>query len=369
MAPTRSGGRVHWNCTDRCCRTRKVLAARLKVVKTASDTADTERKRVLTALADHTDERADRAAKLLRKRPVPLDEVLALVTGAGAAQSDVVPALRVLTQLDTPTIDEVEEGSRQLRAATGVAAETATAAIDLTGQRVELLRAALRFHDRGGDADCPVCEQGRLDADWASAAQDSIARSEELLAEYRSSALQLKVARSALTAMLQELSLAAEVPGVDLPALSTYNAAVAAAQQIPVGDDVLPAHAESTLTEVIAAAETLRAQAAAELEQRESAWAPVAAQLGGWVGLEEQAREVDGELKVVTAARKWVGDHAAAFRNMRLKPIAAKPATSGVNSARRATSTSSRSPWKARPRGARWFWKGRSTANPPRRCR
>ncbi|MED5812868.1 AAA family ATPase [Mycolicibacterium sp. 050232] len=309
---------------DALADTEKILTARHKTIKTASDAADAERRRVLNALAGHADERAERAAKLLRKRVVPLDDVRALATGAGETQSDVAPALRVLAQLETPNIDTVEEATRQLCAAAKAAADTATAAIDLTSQRVDLLRTALRFHDQGGDADCPVCAQGRLDADWATAAQDTIASSEELLDEYRATAQHLRTARSTLTTLIQELATAPEVPGIDLPGLSAYNVAVAAARKVPVGDDALAVHAESTLTEVIAAAESLRAQASDELARRESAWAPVAAQLGGWVGLEEQARTVDDELNAVAAAKKWVTEHAAAFRNARLKPIAAQ---------------------------------------------
>ncbi|WP_166902464.1 AAA family ATPase [Mycobacterium sp. DL440] len=309
---------------DALADTEKLLAARLKAIKTASDTADTERRRVLASLAEHTDERAGRADKLLRKRPVPLDDVRALATGAGGAQSDVAPALRALTLLEPPTLDSVDEAVGQLRAAITAAADSASAAIDLTSQRVELLRTALRFHDTGGDADCPVCAQGRLDEDWATAAQNSIAQSEELLDEYRSTAQQLKTTRSSLTTLIQGLTAAAAVPGVALPALDAYNDAVAAARKIPVGDDALAAHAESTLTEAIVAAESLRADAADELARRETAWAPLAAQLGGWVGLEEQARAVDDELTAVAAAKKWVNEHAAAFRNLRLKPIAAQ---------------------------------------------
>lgn len=309
---------------DALADTEKLLAARLKAIRTASDTADAERKRVQNALAGHADERAERAAKLLRKHRVPLDDVRALATGGGGAQTDVVPALRALSQLEAPTIDSVEETTRQLRIATKAAADSATAAIDLTSQRVDLLRTALRFHDQGGDADCPVCAQGRLDADWATAAQHSIAQSEELLDEYRATAQQLKSARSNLTTLIQGLTSAAEVPGVELAALGSYNGAVAVARKIPVGDDALAAHAESTLPEVIAAAESLRAEAADELSRRETAWAPLAAQLGGWVGLEEQARAVDDELNAVAKAKKWVNEHAAAFRNLRLKPIAAQ---------------------------------------------
>lgn len=299
------------------------LAARLKDIKTARDAADAERKRVLTELADHDDERADRATKLLRKRPVPVEEVLALATGAGESQSDVVPALRMLTQLETPTLDVVEVAVKRLRTAAQAAAAAATAMIDLADQRADLLRSALRFHDQAGDTDCPVCAQGRLDGEWAIAAQDSIALGETQLAEYRSTAQELKAARSALIALIQDLPVAA-LTGVELEALPAYNDAVAAAQQLPVSDDALASHAESTLAEVIAAAETLHAQAADELARREGAWAPVAAQLAGWVRLEEQARDIDDELKATTMAKKWVADHAAVFRNLRLKPIAAQ---------------------------------------------
>ncbi|MFN3002969.1 AAA family ATPase [Mycolicibacterium wolinskyi] len=301
----------------------KRLAARLKDIKAAREVADAERKRVLAELGNHTDERAARALKLLRKRPVPVDEVLALATGAGELQSDVVPALRALTQLETPTLDVVDAAVKRLRRAAQAAAGAATAMIDLADQRADLLRSALRFHDLAGDTECPVCAQGRLDDEWVAAAQESIARTEDQLAEYGSTAQELKAARSTLIALVQDLPVA-ELTGVELEALPVYNDAVAAARQIPVGDDALASHAESALSEVIAAAETLREQAADELARREGTWAPVAAQLAGWVRLEEQARDIDDELKATTAAKKWVGDHAAEFRNLRLKPIAAQ---------------------------------------------
>ena len=63
---------------------------------------------------------------------------------------------------------------------------------------------------------------------------------------------------------------------------------------------------------VAGAAETLRGQASDALQVRESAWAPLAAQLGGWVPLEEEARERDG-VKTMTAAKKWMTDHAGDF--------------------------------------------------------
>ncbi|ORV10004.1 recombinase RecF [Mycobacterium celatum] len=304
--------------------TEKWLAAKLKETKDTRSRADHERKRLLTVLAEHTDERAERASTLLRKRSVPTDEVLALATGAGDAQLQVVPVLRALTNLETPTLDEVEAATSRLRSAAQAAAHAATAVIDLADQRVELLQDALRFHDHAGDTECPVCGQGQLDADWAMRTRDFVARSQGELAEYRSATKELTAARSVATALLTGLRSADEISGVDLPAVPGYNRAVTAAKQVPADDNALADHLESKLTNVIAAAETLRAEADAALARRESAWAPLAAQLGGWVRLEEQARDLDSTVKTLTDAKKWVADHAGLFRNLRLKPIAAQ---------------------------------------------
>ena len=179
--------------------TEKLLAATLKDSKSTRDHADHERKRLLTILADDTDERAQRAIKLLQKRGVAIHDVLALVTGAGDGQLQVVPVLRAMTQLEAPAIEDIEGAATRLRSAVEAAATTATTIIDLTHQRVELLQAALRFHDHTGDAECPVCGQGQLDADWAVRTRDNIARSQDELAEYRSAAKELTAARSAAT--------------------------------------------------------------------------------------------------------------------------------------------------------------------------
>jgi len=304
--------------------TEKLLTATVKDIKSTRDRAEHERKRLLAVLAEHTDERAQHAIKLLQKRGVAIHDVLALVTGAGEGQLQVVPVLRALTQLETPAIEDIQGAATRLRSAVETAATTATTIIDLTHQRVELLQAALRFHDHAGDAECPVCGQGQLDAHWAVRTRHNIASSQDELAEYRSAAKELTAARSAATALLADLRSVSEVPTVDLPAVAEYNRAVASAQKVPTDDNALAAHLDSVSTTVVLAAERLRGEAADALACRESTWAPLAAQLGGWVRLEEEARELDSSVKTMTAAKKWVTDHAGSFRNLRLKPIAAQ---------------------------------------------
>lgn len=304
--------------------TEKWLASMLKETKSTRERADHERKRLLAVLAEHTEERAQRATTLLGKRQVAIEDVLALATGAGDPQLQVVPALRALADLETPTIEEIQATGTRLRTATQAAAETATAIVDLTHQRVELLEAALRFHDHAGDTECPVCGQGRLDTDWATRTRDTISTSQEALAEYRSATKELAAARTAATSLLTNLQTAEDIAGVELSALAPYNRAVGAAQEVPGDKGALAAHLESALTNVLGAAESLRAEAGEALSHRESTWAPLAAQLGAWVRVEEEARELDGTVKTMTAAKKWVTEQAGPFRNRRLKPIAAQ---------------------------------------------
>jgi recombinational DNA repair ATPase RecF len=304
--------------------TEKLLTSKLKDIKGTRDRADHERKRLMTVLGEHNDERSEHATALLKKRGVALEDVLGLVTGGADAQLQIAPALRALTQLEAPTLDEVDAVATSLRTAARAAVTSTTALIALTHQRVELLQAALRFHDDAGDTECPVCGRGQLDVDWASRTRDSIATSQDQLVEYRTASRELAAARSAATALLTDLQLVNEIPGVDLPAVAEYNSAVTAAEKAPTDDSALAAHLESALTTVVAAAETLHAQADDALARRENMWAPLAAQLGGWAQLEKEARESDSTVKTMTAAKKWVTDHGSPFRNVRLKPIAAQ---------------------------------------------
>lgn len=303
----------------------KWLADQLKSTQEHRARANDEGTRLLAVLADSDDERAEHAAKLLGKKGgAPLDEVLALATGSDDSALHVVPALRALTQLDTPTLDEIAAAAARLRAAAQAVIAASGDVVGSTSQRVDLLQAALRFHEHVGDGQCPVCGEGTLDDAWAEQTRETIASTEESLNEYRAATRELKQARTAAADRIARLRAVDEVPGVELAALAGYNEAVAAARQVPDGDADLAAHLESTLTDVAAAADALRTQAGEAAKARETAWAPIAAQLGAWVQLEEAARDFDGTIKTMKAAKKWMADHAEIFRNRRLEPIAAQ---------------------------------------------
>lgn len=302
----------------------KRLAADLKVAKEARDAADGERKQLMTALGVATDERADAVLKLLKKRPPALDEIIAIVTGAGTAELNMVPALRALSELPVPTIDEIDASAARLRSAVAGVQRTAVEAVALVDRRVGVLQSALDFHEYAGDADCPVCGGGRLDEGWAERTRTAVAAAESALAEYRSATSELKESQQSAAALANRFSRASAIPGVELPGLETYNATAGRAVEVPSDNIELADHLESTCVDAVGAAEALRAEAAAALSSREDTWAPLAAQVAAWVPNEQQARESDGVVKALTAAKKWVSDNGTEFRNLRLKPIAAQ---------------------------------------------
>ena len=101
--------------------------------------------------------------------------MLALATGSDDRGCRWRQRLRALTQLDIPTLEEIEVAATRLRAAGQVVAATTGNLVDSTRQRVDLLQAALRFHGHVGDSECPVCGEGRLDSEWAERTRDTIA--------------------------------------------------------------------------------------------------------------------------------------------------------------------------------------------------
>ncbi|BBX66584.1 AAA family ATPase [Mycolicibacterium psychrotolerans] len=305
--------------------TEKWLATELKTTKAIRGQADDERKRLLALLTDRDDERAARAAALLRRKGGDLDDVLALATGSDEAGQTVVGPLRALTHLQLPSPEDMDAAATRLRGAVQKLADAATNVADSTSLRVDLLTAALRFHEHVTTEDtCPVCGEGTLDTAWAARARSAIKDAEATLAEYRRATAELGGARTAARALLSRIAKIEPIPGIDLVELDAYNEAVTAALVVPDNDVELADHVESGLLAVADVGESLRVKAAEALQQRENEWAPLAAQLGAWVPIERQARALDAAVKALTLAKNWVTKHAAEFRNLRLEPVAAQ---------------------------------------------
>lgn len=302
----------------------KKLGADLKEAKEVRDTADVARKQAMAALSASGDERAAPLVKLLKKHVRPLDEIVAAVTGSGHIDREVIRPLEALTQMLPPQVDDIESCAARLRAAAEALRRSEHGVAALAAERADLLNSALAYHFRAGDAECPVCGDGRLDAGWAERARASVAESERSVTEYRAAVAELKTARTDADELVRRLQSAPVVPGVPLATLDAYNTAAERARLLPVDHQECASHLETALLDALGAVEALRDEAATALAEREDAWSPLAEQVAAWIPSERRAQQLDEQLKAITAARNWATKQGAEFRNLRLKPIAAQ---------------------------------------------
>jgi recombinational DNA repair ATPase RecF len=302
----------------------KKLGAVLKEAKAVRDAADVSRKQTMAALSASDDERATPLLKLLKKHVRPLDEIVAALTGSGHIDQEVIRPLEALTQMQPPQVDDIESCAAQLRAAAERLRRSEQGMAALTAERVDLLNSALEYHSRAGDADCPVCGDGRLDSAWADRARTSVVEGERSVTEYRAAAAAAKSARADAEALCGVLQSAPVVPSVALATLDAYNTAAERARSLPGDHQECASHLETVLLDAVGAAEALRDEATAALAEREDAWGPLAEQVAAWIPSERRAQQLDGQLKAITTARNWATKQGAEFRNLRLKPIAAQ---------------------------------------------
>ncbi|ANE81570.1 recombinase RecF [Mycobacterium adipatum] len=302
----------------------KKLAADLKDAKAVRDTADSVRKQAIAALSESDDERAAPLVKLLKKHIRPLDEIVAAVTGSGHIDREVIRPLETLSQIAGPQIADIERCATRLRTAAEALRRTEQDLAALTAERVDLLHSALDYHSRAGDTECPVCGEGRLDADWADRARTSVTEGERSVGEYRAALAEVKAARTDADTLAAQLPPAPAVPGVELAALDPYITAAERARTLPADHQACATHLETVLLDAVGAAEALRGESASALADREDAWAPLAEKVAAWIPAERRAQKLDDQFKAITAARNWATKQGAEFRNLRLKPIAAQ---------------------------------------------
>lgn len=301
----------------------KKLAADLKEAKQVRDAADEARKRAIAALSSSDDERAAGLVKMMKKHVRPLDEILAVVTGTNQAEQGVVSALRALAVMDVPASANIDLAVARLKAASEAMRGSELEMVALASQQVDLLNRALEYHSHAGDSDCPVCGEGRLDPLWAEAARTTVTQGEATVAAYRAATEELKTATAQVDEMLTTFDSVEAIVDADLPALPLFNSAVETLRGLPVNDD-RATDLQSALIDAAEAAELLKAEADQALRALEDAWAPLAAQVAAWIPAEQQSQNLADRFRAANAAKNWTNAQGTAFRNLRLKPIAAQ---------------------------------------------
>jgi energy-coupling factor transporter ATP-binding protein EcfA2 len=294
--------------------------------KRLSDEAKLALPPILERLATVEDERASISIEALSAKTWDLDAVEKAVIGTEEAdrEESQLAVLRQLVVLEAPDADEVRTAADGLRAAASALREMGGTEAAKARETAELLGAALTFHERHGDQDCPVCGQGSLDADWRAATGEEIGRLRQLAEQvdlaHRLMEESVKSARAHLLPVPAVLSSASGI-GLEVEGLLGAWKAWSAGASIEESE-ALAEHLLASLPPVAEGVEKLKARASRELQRREDVWRPIATDLAGWLDTAKRARSGEEVLKDLSAAEKWIRAASNDIRNERFAPIA-----------------------------------------------
>jgi ABC-type lipoprotein export system ATPase subunit len=284
-------------------------------------------KELLAGLPGIEDERAQAVAIALGAKDWGLDKVEQVLAGSAAAEGEegALRLLRELAALPAASAEAVTQAAAALRAATAKVKGAAKTVAARSRDLAEVLDHALRFHERHGDGECPVCGRaGALTAKWraekAAQARDlrdaarEVDAAQRQAADARAQAQRLPAPRAdaieRAPALGPEVARAAEALRAWTAGLSTEDG------------EALADHLEKAGPRLRGAVEALRRLATAELQKREDAWRPFARQIAAWVETAREARQGAAAVPALKKAEEWVKDAGEAIRNERFDPIA-----------------------------------------------
>ncbi|MFC0506668.1 AAA family ATPase [Micromonospora costi] len=298
------------------------LMAAARPVEAAIKEVRAQRTALAERLAEVDDDRARRAAALLKGRGlVALAALTAILDEPDEVTADGPLLLcRALVELPVPAPEQVAGLAARLADATAAASRHDGGRSRAALRSAELLRLAIEHHEDTGDGSCPVCSAGMLDADWRTAAAES-------LVQLRDRSLAAQAANTRLDALLKQVrhfvdDLAVpdgDAPGVPVDAL---RRAVAELRRVPGEPAELAAHLTARYPAVVDAARAARAYAEKILRERGTGWRQAAAELRAWADAAARLPEREATLARLKAARTWLKATAADLRNERLAPFA-----------------------------------------------
>ena len=327
---------------------------------------------LLVELGALDDERANAVRTALASEPWDLDAIPRVLEGELDGIGDrPLEVLRRLAAIEFPTLEQTSGLSDEIHSWVEefdwdqLEGSNAARAARLT----EVLRAALRVHEHDGDQPCPVCNVGRVDAQWKNVAQERKAELqteaelvnrvasdlEGLLRRVRglcvsapaclADARRVGIDPSAVTAewgrWSRSLMEAPGLPGLEKREIGTYTEEHGWGMDVDAFGVTLhgsPFEFTSSLTKrgllEVAGRLTergarvrdelapLREQAQREIDRREDLWRPLSRRLLDWLRIGRQAKSAAERLPMVRAAADWLTSVEDDVRAERFRPIA-----------------------------------------------
>jgi AAA domain len=294
----------------------------------ARKAAREEAKGLVELASEIDDERARAAADALGGGDWNLEQIEEALSGsAGAGTGEEESELAVLDALDGlagPNADAVSAAVAQLEgAAADLEALTGTDA-SRSRQEATLLGAALQFHHEHGDAECPVCRTGTLDAEWRAASEAVVERLRAEAADADRAHEAAEHARRDAHALIRPAPAVLErgdAVGIDTTAASDAWAAWDAA---PESDDLaaLATHLQRTAPPLADAVAQVREVAREQRQAREDRWRPLANDIQRWLPAARQAQADAVVIPDLKGAEDWVKQVGAEIRDARFAPLA-----------------------------------------------
>src|SRR5262245_25883365 len=234
-----------------------------------------------TRLSTVDDDRARRAAAELTKVRPSVD-VLDAIAAEPLSDNAVTNAREVapIAELNVPDVATVSALAAEIRAAAADAggrdATVTTIALRVAG----ILRSGIEHHDDVGDGPCPMCQTGRLDAEWRRGAAETLRLMEQAHAAAAAGRKRLQDALTTAMSVGADVGVPEDVDGVDV---SVLRAALAVLRVMPSDPVALADHLVAAYPAVAEAATVARADARAWLDDRDSAWRAAAGALHAWL--------------------------------------------------------------------------------------
>ncbi len=293
--------------------------SRSKVIESSDASLDT----LLAKLSVLDDDRVRAAVRILKtSRPdiAALEQLLTAKTEGGADAG--VPALRLLLQLDPPSVKNAEAVAEAAKRGAAAAATTATSSARAL-ELAELLSQALAFHGRHKDKTCPVCGEGSLDAKWRTRTAATIERLET------DAAAASRAAKMGADARVAARQVAGPMPGFIAAlhgVIGSADAIVSAWRDLAAVDvdslDALATKLVPTVDTLRLVIEAARPEAETELERREAPWRQATALITPWVSAAREAETARTAVTNIKAAEKWLKVAADDIRQARFRPVA-----------------------------------------------
>jgi predicted ATPase len=302
---------------------RKEVDDRIKAVRAARD-------QLRAQLEPIDDDRARRASALLAHRRLDLDALDALLAGADDETANpIAAACRRLVADTMPELGHALRVADELDAAAHSVAVHAAQGSVPNQQIAGLLERAIAYHDAHGDAPCPVCGTGTLDADWRTRSIDTLGWLRAETAEADQARRRLDDARVAARALLgidrpavaDDLTITSPALGKEPEQLSAALTAWRAAAR-ETGAEEVAAHIRSLYPPLHDAFAAVQVTAGAWLRQRHDAWREHAAALQDWLYQARGSTADETALGRVKAARDWLKRAGEELRAQRLAPFA-----------------------------------------------